>query len=382
MTGATSERAGRTGAGPCSGRLARRMRITSRRTLRIASVPATHVYVRRLEHPRITRLEDPSGDDLRTPCFLDPDWLDANHAEFDLLHVHFGMEFYGRRRIEAVADVLDRHGRPLVYTCHDLRNPNHRDRALHDGHLDVLLSRADHVITLTASAAQRIRERWGRDATVLAHPHVVPLGELRRRTRRARSEHEGYRVGLHFKSLRPNMATSRVLDGVEVALAQEPRLRIRIDVHHDAVDPRHDNHDRGLVERLWSLVADADSRVELHVHHYLSEHELWDYLESVDAFLLPYRFGTHSGLLEACRDLGTAVIAPTVGAYADQGAHQLFRTSESAGVDPDDLARAILAAVAAGRPEPVPVRARRRQRRAIAQAHHDLYRRLVGERRR
>ena len=44
-----------------------------------------------------------------------------------------------------------------------------------------------------------------------------------------------------------------------------------------------------------------------------------DYLASLDVSVLPYRFGTHSGWLEACRDLGTAVVAPTCGYYADQG---------------------------------------------------------------
>ena len=34
--------------------------------------------------------------------------------------------------------------------------------------------------------------------------------------------------------------------------------------------------------------------------------------------VLPYRFGTHSGWLEACYDLGTAVVAPTCGFYAEQ----------------------------------------------------------------
>ena len=32
--------------------------------------------------------------------------------------------------------------------------------------------------------------------------------------------------------------------------------------------------------------------------------ELWDYLQSLDVSVLPYRFGTHSGWLEACHDLG------------------------------------------------------------------------------
>ena len=34
--------------------------------------------------------------------------------------------------------------------------------------------------------------------------------------------------------------------------------------------------------------------------------------------VLPYRFGTHSGWLEACFDLGTAVIAPSCGFYRQQ----------------------------------------------------------------
>ena len=34
--------------------------------------------------------------------------------------------------------------------------------------------------------------------------------------------------------------------------------------------------------------------------------------------MLPYRFGTHSGWLEACFDLGTAVIAPSCGFYGQQ----------------------------------------------------------------
>ena len=34
--------------------------------------------------------------------------------------------------------------------------------------------------------------------------------------------------------------------------------------------------------------------------------------------MLPYRFGTHSGWLEACYDLGTPVLAPDCGFYAEQ----------------------------------------------------------------
>ena len=39
---------------------------------------------------------------------------------------------------------------------------------------------------------------------------------------------------------------------------------------------------------------------------------------ALDVSVLPYRFGTHSGWLEACFDLGTAVVAPSCGFYAEQ----------------------------------------------------------------
>jgi len=51
----------------------------------------------------------------------------------------------------------------------------------------------------------------------------------------------------------------------------------------------------------------------------LGDAELWTYLAGLDVSVLPYRFGTHSGWLEACRDLGTTVIVPSCGYFAEQG---------------------------------------------------------------
>ena len=44
--------------------------------------------------------------------------------------------------------------------------------------------------------------------------------------------------------------------------------------------------------------------------------------------VLPYRFGTHSGWLEACVDLGTAVVAPSCGFYAEQQPVHSYRHDE------------------------------------------------------
>ena len=72
----------------------------------------------------------------------------------------------------------------------------------------------------------------------------------------------------------------------------------------------------------------------------MTDGELWAYLGSIDVSVLAYRFGTHSGWLEACADLGTAVIAPDCGYYAEQRPVHSYRYNETE-FDPDSLVAAV-----------------------------------------
>ena len=87
-------------------------------------------------------------------------------------------------------------------TVHDLRNPHHHERDLHDAQLGVLVEAADAVLTLTPGAAAEIAERWGREALVVPHPHVVD-GAAALRVRGP--AHDGFVIGVHAKSLRAGM---------------------------------------------------------------------------------------------------------------------------------------------------------------------------------
>jgi beta-1,4-mannosyltransferase len=360
--------------------------------IRVASVPATHVYVRHLSPPGpvqdtrrdgtcIERVVDPSGDDLRTPSFLDPAWwrTEADAYQLDVLHVHFGFEYYDPTQLAAVCEEAHARGVGVVYTCHDLRNPNHPTPELHEAGLAVWLAHADEVITLTSWAAAQLAGRWGRDATVLPHPHVVPLDELERRATVPRRRHaDRFRIGLHLKSLRPNLFH---LDAVAALLAATRPLegvQLEVRVHHDVLDPQREAHAPDLVGLLLDAASDAASRIDLLVHHYLSDDQLWDAIAGVDALVLPYRFGTHSGLLEACRDLGTAVITSSCGGYGDQGAQHLFDLRSDGSFDAASFVGAVRAAVTAGRPAPVPVAERIAQRTALAEHHATLYRRAIA----
>jgi len=122
----------------------------------------------------------------------------------------------------------------------------------------------------------------------------------------------------------------------------------------------------------------------VHVHPYFSNDELWDYLESIDVSVLPYRFGTHSGWLEACHDLGTAVVAPDCGFYAQQQDCHVYRHGND-GLDVPSLRRAVTGAHYAwsmdNRHEGarrVGAEHRRTERRRIATAHRALYERALA----
>ncbi|MFJ4632943.1 glycosyltransferase family 1 protein [Streptomyces sp. NPDC088847] len=349
--------------------------------IRVASVPAGHVYVRHCsaqEGDGVTRLADPRPNGAPStsqrwwpPVMLDPDWVSAHHQDFDVFHLQFGFDAQSPAQLTALTDVLRRHGKPFVYTVHDLRNPHQLDPATHDAALDVLVPAADQLITLTPGAAEVISDRWNRTACVLPHPHVVELPLLTR----ARPASDRFRVGVHAKSLRPNMAVLPVVRILAATVAELPDAELHVNIHRDVADPTATAHNPQLMQTLRELA--GDGRISLAVHDYFDDEQLWDYLQSIDVSVLPYRFGTHSGWLEACHDLGTAVAAPDCGFYAQQRPCLTYGHSQDAGLDPESLRKAVLRAY---EEQPAPratERHRARERAELASAHHALYARLV-----
>ena len=350
--------------------------------LRIASVPSGHVYVRHLSPAGggdgVERLPDPHPDDPRRsaeqrwwpPVMLRPDW--AETADVDVFHVQFGFDTCTADGLRELVGVLRRRGIPLVITVHDLRNPHHADRREHDAQLDVLVPSADAVVTLTPGAASEIARRWGVEALVVPHPHVVDLGLAR--ALRERPAGGPWTVGLHVKSLRASMDPLAVLPTLVEEVKAVPDARLLVNGHHDVLDDGGSRRDPALA----SYLRDAERRgdLELHVHDYLSDDELWDYLSRLDVSVLPYRFGTHSGWLEACRDLGTTVVVPDCGYFADQGPVLTYAMGEGR-FDAASL-RSALRTARTDPPPPADLDARARQRDDVAATHRALYRRLLA----
>ena len=348
--------------------------------VRVLSIPSSHVYVDNIRHP--------SGDntigwvaELVTagagpeamwgpPASLRPEWV-ADHAEtFDVAHLHFGFDAFEPRDLSRWVGELRTHGKALVFTVHDLRNPHHLDPGMHDAQLDVLVGAADAVLTLTRGVAREIRRRWGRRAIVTPHPHVVPSSWLAR----PRPTRAGFVIGVHLKSLRANIDALPVLVPLVEVVRELPGAALVVNVHDQLTRTDFIRHDADLISFLRAGAARGD--LTLAVHKRFDDEQLWDYLMGLDLSVLPYAFGTHSGWLEACHDLGTAVLAPQHGFWREQ--QQAFGFAAPSGVvDPASVRDAVREAYATRPAWRAVPDDRHRQRREVAAVHASLYHRLM-----
>jgi len=351
--------------------------------LTLASVPAGHPYVRGISgvDDGVVRLPDPLPDPGEPdrwwpPVVLDPVWITEHAEELDLVHVHFGAESLPPGRLERALDALAAAGLPLVYTAHDLTNPQLTDQSAHEADLDLLITRADAVITLTPGAAAEIARRWGRTAVVIPHPAIV-AGDVTPPLGRAAG---AFTVGVHLRDIRPGIdavgAVTTLLAGLGDLRAAGVAAAGRVVVNERV-------RDEAALAAVADLVADRPDCVLVRrprVDDAALEQEVAD----LDVALLPYRHGTHSGWVELCHDLGVPVIGPRVGHAHEQHPDDFTELTPGDGVS---LARAVLAAVTRGtRPGTVErlalvqdrAVARAAQQRDVARAHADVYRSVVA----
>ncbi|OFE15049.1 hypothetical protein BA895_07935 [Humibacillus sp. DSM 29435] len=311
----------------------------NRHPLRVLSVPSQHSYPLRLRADGIragrvvSHLPDPvvsGGEPGRwwPPPALDLAWLRQHGGEVDVVHLHFGFDHLSPRDLEAWTTELRRQRLPLVLTVHDLVNPHFVEQRDHLARLDVLVPAASAVLTLTSGAAAQIRRRWRRPVTVTPHPHVVPdhlIGSREDRT------HGPWVVGLHLKGLRANIAARPMVKAAVEAVGQLPDAVLRVDVNAEVWRADHPRHDPTLVEALRSH--ERAGRLDLRVHDTFTDDELFAYLSAIDVSLLPYAFGTHSGWVEACHDLGAVVVAPRTGFWVEQ--QPMLSFGWGSGCEPD-----------------------------------------------
>lgn len=328
--------------------------------MRVLSIPGSHPYVARCR-PAGTTL---SGSPTSVPSLaLTAEWIEAHGEAFDVVHLHFGFEHLDPTDLAAWLAALRTARLPLVYTAHDLRNPHQDLPGPHDTHLALLMAAAHAVLTLTSGAAAEIRRRWGREASVVPHPSLLDPDELPARRGTASV------VGVHLKSLRRNVREPDRIVRVLAEAVQGIDAQLRVDVHPDAVD----RPDLRGIRRLAAAGA-----LELSTHERFDDAELARYLASLHVSVLPYAFGTHSGWLELCKDVGTRVLVPSCGYFAEQWDDAVqYDQDETNGLSEASLARAVERALASP-PPPARSGLRTAEAEAVRRRHRVLYADLLG----
>ena len=182
-----------------------------------------------------------------------------------------------------------------------------------------------------------------------------------------------------MKSLRANMDPFPVLDTLVDTVGHLEGATLQVDLHDELFEPGNHFYAPQTGAKLLSYA--RHPHVDVRVHSYFTEDELWRYLSSLSASVLPYRFGTHSGWLEACFDLGTAVIAPGCGFYGQQRQCEVFDYTETSfdAVSLDRAVRAVHDRSTSGTAHPRATWAQRRvERRELSRAHAALYERALS----
>jgi hypothetical protein len=326
--------------------------------VRVATIPFADSYVDAVL-PREAVRVGPSGE-------LSP-WLDvaylAEHAtEVDVLHLHTGPADVARAAGQCWAETVRRLGIPLVVTVHRLPAPaiGCPGEPAMDDHLSAVLSTAEVVFTLTSGAADEIAERFGRTAIVVPHPSVtVPDPELG-----AERGLVGLRLGrVSAAAPDPGALVRGALSG---AVSGGGRLRVLVD---EADEPWTGSAVRKLAAR---------GEIEL-VAHPTTE---WPaQLQQLHVAVLPEPCGSHSRDLEICRDVGTRVVSPTCGWFADQWSDVVsYGNDEQGRLDPVSLSAAIAAALTRPMPRPADRDWRGEQRAAVQRVHADVYAQVAADR--
>ena len=335
---------------------------STRPPVRLISVPAHHPYVAAVAPAGVRPVwaDRVSGWDP-DPIF-DPGAVRELAGEADLIHLHFGFDQLTPQGVRRWLTELTAAELPLVFTVHDLRNPHHLDPAAHADLLAELIPAAAELITLTPGAAAEIARRYGRVATVLRHPSLLAGPRV------AGVATEPGLVVLHLKSLRRNLQDPERVVRAAAAGARGARGRLRVDLHPEAVDDL----------RLAALLGEPPEAIEFVVHPRFADGELERYLRQAQVTVLPHQWGTHSGWLELARDLGTRVVAPDCGFYAEQWPEVVsYVNNEARGLDEASLAGAVARALELPILEPAGAADRNAERAQVKRAHAGIYARVA-----
>lgn len=264
--------------------------------VKVIHVPSHLAYVAKLNGGDFGPILSPAGRPLRVAELVrQPRW-----DLFDAVHLHT-VELATEEDLLRLTARCSRERKRLVVTVHDLQPNIEPDRRAYASKLELLVERADAVITLTQAAAEALDSRG--DLRVI--PHGRAIGESAWPA--AQVAQPGGPL-VTFGALRPNRDLWTLVAAHQLLGDQRPAMKILL----RSVSQADEDRDADLLAML-RRVAEIDEQLDVQVFgEMIRETELVEWLRGASALVLPYGTITHSGQLELARDVGLPVLAPNV----------------------------------------------------------------------
>ena len=353
-----------------------------RPTIRVATIPGRGLYARHLGHPEgvdaVHRTTVGPPGAARPRAAFDRQWVAENVHDVEVVHVLGPPPGADPADVAATADAIRASGTPLVVTGYHLTDPSGADLAGHDARMDVLVPRADAVVTLTESAAEEMRRRWDVEAVVLPHPHAVDF--VRMRQHRPQFRGDRLLVGAHLAALRLPVDPVVLVGALARAVRSVDTARLVVHLHETVTDAGSNAYAPAEVRAVTDLVESVGGAVK--VHRPFTESQLWDHLFALDVSVVPGLYGSHSIWPEACTDLGTMPLLPSGTHAAEQRPCLTYEGSCGPDADVAALAESMEKALWTAREQGNVWRSDPEQRWAervrIAESLRGLYERLLG----
>ena len=346
----------------------------------VATLPGRGLYVRHLGHPEgvdgVHRpTVPPPGAAPRPPAQFERGWLAAHLDEVDVVHVHGVSPRLSAAEVGQAVDAVRAAGVPLVLTAYHLSDPTGVDEALFASQLDVLVPAADAVVTLTPTAVDEMRRRWGVEATLLPHPHAVDFVRMRRA--REPFRRGSFVVGAHLGGLRMPGDPVAFVSALASAIGDVPDGRLVVHLHDHLLDPDSSRYSPGVIGEIQRIVAAAGGSTR--AHRPMTDPQLWDHLFGLDVSVVPPLHGSHSVWPEACFDLGTQLAAPAGTHAAAQRPCLTYPVGAGGAPSADGLRTALLSARNGGEVWRADPTERWKERVGIAEGLRGLYERLLPD---
>lgn len=204
---------------------------------------------------------------------------------YDLLHIHWQDRWLGKTLPQG----------PKVWTCHNVLPHAGGDMEA----MKVFVGQMDAVICHTDYMQQQLRQLFGVEATVLAHPHYkehYPNNLTKQQARAILGLDMTDEVWLHFGSIKPYKRVDKLIGQFMLLPGEHRKLLIAGQVHK--VD----------LVKLKALVAE-DERVKLMIG-FVPDGEVQTYFKAADVLVLAYDKITTSGSAMLGMSFGLNIVVP------------------------------------------------------------------------